>query len=331
MYKRFAVLAFCLAAGAVQARSGWTFSTLGTLGGNVSWATAVNNAGDIVGWSGTTAGESVDRDADFHAFIHSNGAMRDLGRAGDDSSAWAISDRGMIAGLSVTDGLWVRQGTSARNLGFRGTPYGINRVGVMAGTYDAGGQFRAFTYQGEMLTELGTLGGEWSHAEAINDRGIVVGSSTNVLGQVRGFVYQGGRMRALDTFGGPNSVAYDVNDAGVVVGSAGNASNGVQAFIFDGVMRPLFTPASPYDVSEAVALNNRGQVVGTINDQGFLWNNGRLTMLRDLLTPEQQAEWGVLTPTDVNDLGWIVGIASTYGINGIPGGYRRGFVLKPAR
>ena len=341
MYKHLAVAALCLAATAPHARTaaapspttasaGWTFSTLGTLGGNVSWATAINNAGQVVGWSGTAPGESIDRDKDFHAYVFANGAMRDLGRAGDDSSAWAINDNGQVAGLSVADGIWLADSKGTRKLGFRGTPYGINRAGVVAGTYDDGVDFRAFTYRGSVMTELGTLGGSWSHGKAINIQGLVVGSSATAAGQVRGFIHERGRMRAIGTFGGPNSNAHDVNDRGVVVGSAGNAANGVEAFIHDGVMRRLFAARSPYDVSEALAINNRGQVVGTINDEGFLFEGGRVTMLRELLTAEERATWGVLTPTDINESGWIVGIASTYGINGIPGGSRKAFVLKPA-
>ena len=119
-----------------------------------------------------------------------------------------------------------------------------------------------------------------------------------------------------------------MNDHGVVVGSSGNARGGVEAFIDDGAMRPLFTTTTGLDIAEAYAINNRRQVVGTLNEAGFLWDDGRLTMLRDLLTQEQRAAWGVLTPMDINDRGWIVGVASTAGINGIPGGYRRGFILK---
>lgn len=330
MLKRFAIFVMCALAGSALAGPGWTFATLGTLGGNVSWATGVNNAGEVVGWSGVTPGESPGIDPEYHAFAHGNGAMRDLGRLGDNSSAWAINDRGAIAGLSHADGVWVAGGGGgAKLLGFPGTPYDINRFGVIAGTYDAGGEFRAFTFRGGILAELGTLGGAWSHAEAINDRGVVVGASANAAGLVRAFIHERGRMRELGTLGGPHSQAFDVNDRGVVVGSAGNASGGVQAFVHDGVMRALFRMPRPQDVSEAHAINNRNQVVGTLNEAGFLWDNGRLTMLRDLLSSEQRATWGVLTPLDINDRGWIVGVASTDGVNGIPGGSRRAFVLKP--
>ena len=332
MLKRFAIFVLCALAGnASAARPGWSFATLGTLGGNVSWATGVNNAGEVVGWSGTARGEFTETDPEYHAFVYGNGAMRDLGRAGESSSAWAINDRGAIAGVSHAEGVWIGAGASSKALGFKGTPYGINRLGVIAGSYDAGGALRAFTYRGGILAELGTLGGAWSQAEAINDRGVVVGASVNAAGLVRAFIHERGRMRELGTLGGPHSQAFGVNERGVVVGSAGNAANGVQAFIHDGVMRALFRMPRPQDVSEAHAINNRNQVVGTLNDAGFLWDNGKLTMLRDLLTPEQQAVWGVLTPMDINDRGWIVGVASSEGVNGIPGGSRRAFILKPDR
>ncbi len=332
MLKRFAIcLLGALAGSALAASPNWSFATLGTLGGNVSWATGINNAGEVVGWSGTVRGEFTETDPEYHAFAYGNGRMRDLGRAGDNSSAWAINDRGAIAGLSHAEGVWIVGGATAKTLGFQGTPYDINQFGVIAGTYDAGGEFRAFTHRGGILSELGTLGGGWSHAEAINDRGVVVGSSVNAAGMVRGFVHERGRMRELGTLGGPHSQAFDVNERGVVVGSAGNDSNGVQAFIHDGVMRALFPMPRPQDVSEAHAINNRNQVVGTLNDAGFLWDNGKLTMLRDLLTPAEQLAWGVLTPLDINDRGWIVGVASSEGVNGIPGGSRRAFILKPKR
>ena len=294
MLKRLAIFLVCAATAVAGAKdkdrtatTAWTFTELGTLGGNVSWATGINNAGDVIGWSGVLKGDYTDQDPEFHAFVYANGTMRDLGRAGDSSSAWSINDRGQVAGISFADGVWLRAGAKPlANLGFRGTPYDINGLGMMAGTYDAGGEFRAFTYGNGILSELGTLGGNWSQAEAINDRG-------------------------------------------VVVGAAGNATNGVQAFIHDGVMRPLFPATHPQEISEALAINNRSQVVGTLHDAGFLWESGRLTMLRSLLTAEQQARWGVLTPTGINDRGWIVGVASTDGVNGIPGGYRRAFLLKP--
>ena len=335
--RRFAAFMLCALAGIAFARpepraltpQKYVFVELGTLGGNMSWATQVNNAGDIVGWAGTVKGPYTDIDPEYHGFVYSNGAMRDLGRGGENSAARVVNDSGTIAGYTDSAGVvqWRRgqQGV----LAFRGTPYGMNSSGTFVGTYDgAAGDFRAFVYRGHVLTELGTLGGAWSSGAAISDRDVVVGSSVNKDGLVRGFIHERGVMREIGTFGGPMSQAYDVNSRGVVVGSAGNATDGVQAFIHDGTLRPLFPATSPQEISEAYAINDPGQVVGMLNGEGFLWSNGKLTMLRDLLTEEQKLQWGVLTPQDINDRGWIVGVASSEGVNGTAGGFRRAFLLK---
>jgi probable HAF family extracellular repeat protein len=76
---------------------------LGTLGGTAgsysSYATAINNNEQIVGASLTTS--NVAR----HAFIYSNNHMTDLGAltgAGGESVAYAINDRGVAVGYSMT-------------------------------------------------------------------------------------------------------------------------------------------------------------------------------------------------------------------------------------
>jgi len=329
MWNRIAALACCAMAGLASAGGDWSFQALGTFGGNASWASAVNNAGEVVGWAGVRKGEFTDMDPEFHAFVLFGATMRDLGPAGSNSAARAISDNGEIAGTGANGVVTWHRGAMT-TLPFKGTPNRINRMSAVVGTHDsAAGDFRGFVHRNGVMTELGTLGGSWSTAVSINDRGVIVGTSVNAAWAVRGFVLQDARMREIGTFGGPVSQAHDVNERGVVVGSAGNASGGVEAFIDDGVMRPLVPAASPYDVGEAFAINARGQVVGILNDAGFLWDGGKLTMLRELLTAEQRAQWGVLTPAGINDRGWIVGVASTEGVNGVPGGYRRGFVLKP--
>lgn len=339
MQRRLIAFMFCAVAGIAFARNEpraltvpkWTFVELGTLGGNASWATGINNAGDIIGWAGTVKGPYTDLDPEYHGFVYSNGAMRDLGRAGESSAARALNESGLVAGYTDSAGVVTWQRNRQNVLAFRGTPYAMNRTGTVVGTFDgASGDFRAFVYRSGVLQELGTLGGSWSSGAAINDRDVVVGSSVNKAGMVRGFIHERGVMREIGTFGGPVSQAYDVNSRGVVVGSAGNATDGVQAFIFDGTLRPLFPATSPQEISEATAINDVGQVVGMLNGEGFLWSNGRVTMLRELLTPDQKLLWGVLTPQDINDRGWIVGVASSEGVNGTAGGFRRAFLLKPS-
>jgi probable HAF family extracellular repeat protein/predicted outer membrane repeat protein len=73
---------------------------LGTLGGNRSWAGAINNVGHIVGNSYSVD----DKHSSMHAFLwDSSTGMRDLGTLGGNTSgAGAINDHGQVVGYSYT-------------------------------------------------------------------------------------------------------------------------------------------------------------------------------------------------------------------------------------
>jgi probable HAF family extracellular repeat protein len=76
----------------------YSITDLGTLGGDLSFAVDINNRGQVVGASITTATE------DFHAFLWEDGKMTDLGTlpGGDESTAEAINNRGQVVGSSST-------------------------------------------------------------------------------------------------------------------------------------------------------------------------------------------------------------------------------------
>jgi probable HAF family extracellular repeat protein len=79
--------------------SNGTMSDLGTLGGTQSYATGINNAGQIVGFSTLTS----NLQGAVHAFLYQNGAMHDLGTLGGKSSwAYGINNWGQIVGWSDT-------------------------------------------------------------------------------------------------------------------------------------------------------------------------------------------------------------------------------------
>jgi probable HAF family extracellular repeat protein len=69
---------------------------LGTIGGNGSEATGINNEGQVVGYSYTSSGLA-------HAFIWNSGTMTDLGTLGGNNSvAFDINDAGQVVGYSST-------------------------------------------------------------------------------------------------------------------------------------------------------------------------------------------------------------------------------------
>jgi probable HAF family extracellular repeat protein len=84
------------------------------------------------------------------------------------------------------------------------------------------------------MTDLGTLGGNYSSAQAVSaDGAVVVGQSYNASNEYRAFRWTGGIMTDLGTLGGNYSSAQAVSaDGAVVVGEAQNASNEYRTFIY---------------------------------------------------------------------------------------------------
>src|SRR5512141_1938624 len=84
------------------------------------------------------------------------------------------------------------------------------------------------------LIDLGTLGGDFSAANAVNSAGQVVGYSYIADGSERAFLWQSGVMTNLGTLPGytQGSRATSINSAGQVVGTSSNGGFSVHAFLW---------------------------------------------------------------------------------------------------
>ncbi|HZW32870.1 MAG TPA: DUF3466 family protein [Isosphaeraceae bacterium] len=155
-----------------------------TLQGPQSAATAINDAGQIVGTSSLPNGIS-------HAFLYSAGKMTDLGGLPgyNFTTATAINASGAVVGYSTNSAVAPGVPTSA------------------------------FLYSDGKMTNLGDLpgGGNYSVALGINSQGTIIGDSNG-----HAFVYQNGVMTDLNNLvptssGFRLSMAQYINDAGQIV------------------------------------------------------------------------------------------------------------------
>jgi probable HAF family extracellular repeat protein len=169
--------------------------------------------------------------------------------------------------------------------------------------------------------EIINLGGYFSSAFAVNNRGQVVGSALDTATlpelNMRAFLWQNGVMQELGTLGGPDSFAFLINERGQVAGMSSLNSTGSSNCPYPLITHPfLWDDTKMVDLGNfggtcglAMALNDRGQIVGQSNLAGdqithpFLWDKGTLSDLGTL-----GGTFG--SALSVNDAGEIVGGAT---------------------
>jgi probable HAF family extracellular repeat protein len=324
----------------------YQITDLGTLpGGTQSLAYGINNSGQVVGDS-TFAGSPFS-----HAFLwDATNGMQDLGTLPGDSGSRAqgINDFGQVVGISYTDFsaphafLWDAVngmhalGTLPGDSG--SSAFGINNSGQVIGKSFIPNtpMIHAFLWDATNgMHALGTLPGDsGSSAFGINNSGQVVGHSFLAgTGVFHAFLWDAVHgMQALGTLPGDSgSTAYGINDSGQVVGKS--VGFGTHAFLWDAVhgMQDLGT-LTPGGGAYATGINSNTQVIGAsevycpiVNDyfyEPFVWQNGTMSHLNDLIPPD--SGWEPLAVANaINNDGQIVGEAVHIGIGA------RAYLLTP--
>jgi probable HAF family extracellular repeat protein len=250
----------------------------------------------------------------------------------DGPASWAfgVNSAGRIVGAVESQDeensfacLWDSKTGTGIQLGTMYWASAINASGQVVG----GGSL----WDKGVITDLGI------EARGINNKGQVVGTSTQAFGQSpraflwykgvltdlgtlpgagsssahgineagqvvgtsgdRAFLWDKGRMVDLGTLGGAQSVARGINAAGKVVGAAQTATGEWHAVIW---YRGTTTDLGP---GLGRAINNAGVVVGSSGDTAVFWRKGVMTRLA---VPEEEDDYYYATA--ISESGVVVGV-----------------------
>jgi probable HAF family extracellular repeat protein len=290
---------------------------------------ALNDSGHVVGYSTTASGEQ-------HAFLWSNGVMRDLGASIPGmSSATTVTNSDRVGITNVSGGpnshVFVWQNGVLSDLGqVSGDAYGSTIIGMTATdvvAWAAGNEhYFSSIWRGNAKQDLGGLYAPLpsSSARAMNARGQVVGGSL-VSGYAGSdinhpFVWENGVMRELAVLG-PSPCPYeqrdcsageavDINGSGTIVGWSGGVDLTPRAVLWRDDNPPI-----ELGFRRAVAINDSGDVAGNgelsgpywqEGGNGYFWHHGMVTNLGSLGR-------GGTHVADINDQGVIVGSSQGVG------------------
>lgn len=277
----------------------------------ISTARAVNNNGEIVGSfslpdpnnSGTTT---------THAFRHR-----------DTVNGSIAEDLGSVANSNYSE---------AHGVNSSGHVVGFARVQIPGSSVES--EDRVFLYIDKMY-DLGTFGGVGAHAYDINDNSDIVGEYKFSNGTSRAFIYSKGVPDYLPPLKDINSVARAINNRNQIVGQYQHSNGETHAFLYNNATLIDLPPLPGDTKSEALDINNLGQVVGyssikngsgTEVKRAFLYDNGEMIDLTLLLPPS--TGWTLQTASAINSKGEITGVG-TYAVGSYS--YVLGYRLSPVR
>ncbi len=248
---------------------------LGTLAGSdpVSSATAVNDFGQVTGYSYTIAANGR---AGYHAFLITP-LDTDDDTVGDTWFVGAGGVNTLMTDLRTLGGVnsWGRD---------------VNNDGIVVGesdvaTVDGEDLTHAFRWEDGTMFDLGTLNSDasegFSAASAVNSDGIIVGWAENDERQRRAFVYEDGEMQDLndllylfDDEGVAQfsslvlTEARDINDDGSIVGW-GTVGAGAGASTRGFLLSPIWVDPEELEEMQADTMNDDSEVNGGTGGDAF--------------------------------------------------------------
>ncbi|GAB4317435.1 MAG: hypothetical protein Kow0059_10480 [Candidatus Sumerlaeia bacterium] len=313
-------------------------TNLGVLSGDdMSWATSVNDRGNVTGLSQNTSTNTS------RPFYYSSGMYPILPIT---PNAVAGQGRG-INNFDLVVG-WTLEAVGAPMNAFAYAPdvqtsvyppagsqscelEDINDQSEMCGSCSENGLLRAVKFQNGQMQTIGVLPGDTnSIAWGINKHGHVVGISYggNIL-QPNAFYWNGAQMQKLSPLGGNYASAFKINENDRIVGFTYTAGDtAVHACVWQGAGTPTDVGTLGGTNSSFLSINNSGHMVGWSELPGSSDHRAMVLFtgasgVVDLNTMiDSSSGWTLQEAWDISDAGHIVGI-------GTVNGQTRAFLLTP--
>lgn len=320
---------------------------LGTLGGNLSEALALNNLGQVVGFS------NISNNMYAHAVLFSGTGSNNIDldvRGGNTTvgTAQGINDSGQVVGVATplaggrVEAILYNPSGTITLLGdlsdcgsTAGAAQAINNSGTIVGFADDcffTPKPCRFSGTGTGNVELSEIGGGVDGvAYGINSSNQIAGYGTRSDQARRAALFNApGASVEFGTLGGGTSLAYGINDAGQVVGTSSLAGNGAfHAVFFGGTSSNILDLGTLGGVnSHAYAINDLGEIVGNsypaTNDNSiyhaFIYKNGVMTDINGLVLTNSgfhnirfASDGGQIPGRVINDAGQIAAMGEING------------------
>ncbi len=311
-------LVLLLCAAKAEASISARYFEITPLGGATALPKAINDAGQVVGWS------NINGFGYGHAFLWQNGATTLLpsisGGLSTNSAAEDINSSGEIVGAAYKNYpapvLWdlSLNPTDLEPAQYfaEGSMFAVNDNGIATGSVDnvTGASHAVYWSAATGIVDIGQGYGP-SAGTGINNNGVICGyGRTGSASYAWTWSSQMGRVvlpHLSDV--SAQSDAYAINSSGQVVGDSMDAQYNYHGMLWqpDGTFLDLGTFFGQW--FRPTDINDAGEIIGyaatSSSEIPFIWRDGQLEDIRNLLL--NSSGWSLRRPWGINNLGQIVG------------------------